>query len=151
MAQNSARPRLNRMAVGAVALTCTGGLTLLVPSGAGASEARPTSTHTIAIAKGRFTPDNLGIDIGDKVRWVNTDAREYRIESVRGPRKFAMGKRDTLARGESWKIPFNREGVYIYRDSLSGVRGEIRVGPDEHTAPPKGSGYGHGPLLPIGR
>jgi hypothetical protein len=62
-----------------------------------------------------------------------------------------MARNDTLEKGESWKITFNREGRWFYRDSFSGIRGEIRVGHDEHTAPPKGSGYGHGPLLPIGR
>lgn len=147
MANNSVRPRFTRAAVGAIALTCTG-LTLVVPSDAAASESRPTATHNVAFTKGRFIPDNIGIDLGDKIRWVNTDATEIHIESVRGPRKFTMATRETLSRGESWKIPFNREGTYIYRDSISGQRGEIRVGPDEHTAVPKGNGYGHGPLLP---
>lgn len=147
MRHNSARPRL-RAALGAVAIGCTG-LAVLVPGDAGASETRPTATHNVAVAKGRFVPDNLGIDVGDKVRWVNTDARQVRIVSTHGPRKFAMGKRDTLDRGESWKIRFNREGRYLYRDTISGAVGEIRVGPDERTAPPRGNGYGFGTLEPV--
>ncbi len=137
-----------RFALGAVALSCTG-LALLVPSNAGAVETRPEATQNVAIAKFRFVPDNVGIDIGDKVRWVNTDEAEHRIRWIRGPRPFGMEKKQTLQRGESWKHQFRREGTYIYECTIHGERGEVRVGPDEHTAAPKSTGYGWGSLEPV--
>lgn len=139
------RPRLSRVGLGAAVAGCTG-LALLVPTSAGADEARPHLTHNVAIAKFRFVPHSLGIDVGDTVRWVNTDLAEHNVRYVRGPQRFGMAPLETLVRGEKYRHTFERRGSYQYECTIHGERGEVRVGPKETTAAPDGPGYSFGPV-----
>ncbi|MGQ0847163.1 MAG: cupredoxin domain-containing protein [Sporichthyaceae bacterium] len=141
------RPRLDRVALSAAVAGCTG-LALLLPTSADASDSAPRLTHNVAIADFRFVPGNLGIDVGDSVRWVNTDAHEHNVRYVRGPARFGMTGKHTLDRGEKYKHTFNRRGIYLYECTIHGERGEIRVGPKQTTAAPDGPGYDTGPLEP---
>lgn len=131
----------SRIALGAAVAGCTG-LALLVPTSAGAGEARPGLTHNVAIVKFRFVPHSLGIDIGDTVRWVNTDADEHNVRYVRGPQRFGMAPLETLVRGEKYRHTFSRRGSYQYECTIHGERGEVRVGPKETTAVPNGRSFG---------
>lgn len=139
------RPGPPGIALGAIVASCTGLVLLASTSTATAQETRPRLTHEVAIAQFRFVPNNLGIDIGDTVRWANTDASPHTIRFVRGPRKFGMAPRENLRQGERYRFTFNQPGIYHYEDSINGAQGEIRVGPKETTAAPTGPGYDSGP------
>jgi plastocyanin len=135
--------------VSAAVLACAA---LAVAGGAGPASANPGTaelSQTIVIADNHFTPDDVGVHVGDKVTWTNTDEAAHAVNSVSGPEAFGTG-RDVLHNGDSFTWKFFRPGLYHYVDSLHrGVRGTIRVGARQHTdVPPADDWSGRGPVGP---
>jgi plastocyanin len=123
-------------AAGAAVLGCA---TLAVAGPAAPAQANQGTadlSQSVVISDNHFTPDDIGIHVGDKVTWTNTDEVAHNIESVSGPEDF--GTEDlTLHQGDRYSFRFWRPGIYHYVCTLQhGMRGTIRVGARQHTDPP---------------
>jgi plastocyanin len=115
------------------------GSAALAVVGAAPAQAGPSSvelSQSVVISDNHFTPDDVGIHVGDKVTWTNTDEVAHNIEAVDGPEPF--GTRDqVLNQGDKFTFRFWKPGIYHYVCTLQhGMRGTIRVGARQHTAPP---------------
>jgi plastocyanin len=138
-------------AAGAAVLGCAA---LAVAGGAAPAQAHPGTadfSQSVVIADYHFTPDNIGIHVGDKVTWTNTDEVAHNIEAVDGPEPF--GTRDqVLHNGDKYTFRFRHPGVYHYVCTLHhGMHGTIRVGKHQQTGAPSDDWSGgsvFGPLRP---
>lgn len=73
-----------------------------------------------------FDPSHLNIKIGDKVKFVPTDAG-HNSQSIFIPEKATSWKSEN---GEEFTITFDREGIFIYEcnnHKLMGMLGIIQV------------------------
>lgn len=124
-----------------LAIACLGMLALAAP-GCGGGEAsavdvEPTSKVTVVMKDGDYHPDNLQIDKGMRVTWVNASKDAHTAETPNAGfyevdrRKLAeRGLFDihTLQPGEAESLVFDRVGTYEYGSSYDpGMWGRIKV------------------------
>ena len=98
-----------------------GSAALAVAGGAGPAGAAPSSaelSQSVVIADNHFTPDDVGVHVGDKVTWTNTDEVAHAVNSISGPEAFGTG-REVLHNGDTFTWRFVRPGVYHYVDNLN--------------------------------
>jgi plastocyanin len=140
--------------VAAASAAVLGSAALAVAGGAGPARATPSTaelSQTVVIADNHFTPDNVGVHIGDKVTWTNTDEAPHAVNAVSGPEPFGTG-REALHNGDSFTWRFDRPGLYHYVDNLNhGMRGIIRVGARQHTDVPPQDDWSGGSVFGPGR
>jgi plastocyanin len=140
--------------VAAVSAVVLGSAALAVAGGAGPAGAAPSTaelSQTVVIADNHFTPDDVGVHVGDKVTWTNTDEVAHAVNAVSGPEPFGTG-REALHNGESYTWRFDRAGLYHYVDNLNhGMRGTVRVGRHEQTNTPPSDDWSSGSLFGPGR
>jgi plastocyanin len=124
-----------------LALACLGLLALAAPGCGGdrvsAADAEPTPKVTIVMKDGDYHPDNLQIDTGMRVTWVNASKDPQTAETPKAGfyevdrRKLAKrGLFDihTLQPGEAESLVFNRVGTYEYGSSYdTRMWGRIKV------------------------
>ena len=87
-----------------VAATCALGLLWL---GAGAIAAKP-ETHTVVIEGLKFLPENLAVERGDTVVWINKDPFPH-TATAKGV--FDSGG---IAPGASWEYTAREAGEHAY-------------------------------------
>lgn len=79
------------------------------------------ATQQVQIRDNRFDPEEIRIDPGDTVVWVNQGARVHNVTSdERG--EFSSPNLDP---GDTYQHTFNEEGYYPYFCSLHGGRGGV--------------------------
>jgi len=136
----------------AVAGAAVLGCAALAVAGAAPAQAGPSSaefSQSVVISDNHFTPDDVGIHVGDKVTWVNTDEVAHNIEAIDGPEPFGT-EDQVLRQGDKYTFRFRHAGIYHYVCTLQhGMRGTIRVGAHQQTGPPSddwsgGSVFGPG-------
>ena len=140
--------------VAAVSGALLGSAALAVAGGAGPASANPNTaelSQSVVIADNHFTPDNIGVHVGDTVTWTNTDENPHAVNAISGPEPFGTG-RDALRTGEKFTWRFDRSGVYQYVDNLNhGMRGVVRVGRHQQTNTPPSDDWSGGSLFGPGR
>jgi plastocyanin len=73
----------------------------------------PPAHHTVVIEAMRFDPQELTLNAGDTVLWVNHDPFPHTVSAV--GRQFDS---HDIAAGASWKYVARRSGTYAYVCSL---------------------------------
>jgi plastocyanin len=135
-------------AVGAAVLAATA---LAVAGGAAPAAASPGTaelSQSIVISDNHFTPDDVGVHVGDKVTWTNTDEVAHTVVAISGPEPFGTG-REVLHTGDKYWWRFTEPGLYRYWDRLNhGMRGTVRVGARQRTDVPPPDDWGGSPLGP---
>jgi plastocyanin len=74
-----------------------------------AAGARKPATHTVTIDASRYEPEQLTVQVGDTVVWVNKDLVAHTATSQMGD--FDSG---LIAPGKSWKYRSKRAGEFAY-------------------------------------
>lgn len=88
-----------------------------------ANAASHTTAHTVVIKDMKFTPENLVINAGDTVTWVNEDSMRHSATDLNGA--FDTG---LLAKGASASLTFNGAGAFNYRCTPhANMRGTITI------------------------
>jgi len=100
---------------------------------------------TVEITSEGFSPNELTINQGDTVKWINKDSARHWPASAMHPTHTVYPSSDIkkcgtseqssifdackgLAQGESWSFTFNEKGSWNYHDHLfPGLRGKIIV------------------------
>jgi len=82
-----------------------------------------TETHTIEIINYNFVPEELTINVGDTVTWVNKDTltvgenTDYRVHVVAG--HYGKFRSPRLLVGDTYSYTFAEAGTYTYTDAVS--------------------------------
>jgi plastocyanin len=98
-------------------------LGLLVTSGPGAIAARAPAKHTILMDGTRFDPQDLTVNAGDTVTWVNKDPFPHTATSKTGG--FDSGD---MAPDQSWSYTTEKKGEFGYLCTLHPtMKGMLRV------------------------
>jgi plastocyanin len=74
-----------------------------------AASARKPATHTVTIEASRYDPEELTVNAGDTVIWVNKDLVAHTATSQAG--RFDSG---IIVPGKSWRYKANRTGEFAY-------------------------------------
>ncbi|HZE66784.1 MAG TPA: plastocyanin/azurin family copper-binding protein [Sporichthyaceae bacterium] len=144
--------RSGRLAAASAAVL--GSAALAVAGGAAPAAANPGTaelSQSIVISDNHFTPDNVGVHVGDKVTWVNTDEVAHNVESVSGPVEFGT-ENQVLHQGDKYSFRFWRPGIYHFVCTLHhGMRGTVRVGARQHSDVPPSDDWSGGSTFGPGR
>lgn len=97
---------------------------LALPFAAVAANAASHSTaHTVVIKGMKFTPENLVINAGDTVTWVNEDNMRHSATDLNGA--FDTG---LIGKGASASLTFSGVGSFNYRCTPhASMRGTITI------------------------
>jgi plastocyanin len=88
-----------------------------------AADARKPATHTVTIEGTRFQPEELKIQAGDAVVWVNNDFFPHTATSEAGGFDSKV-----IRAGKSWKATVTKEGELAYVCTLHpSMKGTLRV------------------------
>lgn len=79
------------------------------------------ATHEIEIGEGSFLPDQLSVDIGDRVEWVALSA-EHTVTADDGSFD-SLASWDTVPLGEKFGVTFLTPGVFRYYCTIHGSPG----------------------------
>lgn len=79
------------------------------------------ATHEIEIGDGAFLPDQLSVDIGDRVEWVAVSA-EHTVTADDGSFD-SLASWDTVPLGEKFGVTFLKPGVFRYYCTTHGSPG----------------------------
>ena len=80
---------------------------------------------TIEISRSEFSSNQLTIDKGTKLRWLNNDTRIHKIACYEGLNRVYTDK--NLDNGEYSEYIFDKTGEYLCIDSIFGIRQNINV------------------------
>ncbi|MCO4841519.1 MAG: cupredoxin family copper-binding protein [Yoonia sp.] len=105
------------------ALRLGAALVALPLTAAMASAASHATAHTVVIKGMKFTPENLNINAGDTVTWVNEDNVRHSATDLNGA--FDTG---LLQKGQSATMTFGGAGRFEYRCTPhASMRGTITI------------------------
>jgi plastocyanin len=89
-----------------------------------AAAVRPGVTHTVKIDGTRFDPDDLAVDAGDSIEWVNQDPFPHSVTSTEA------GKFDSkeIPPGKSWTYKPSHKGTFAYTCTIHPtMKAKLRV------------------------
>lgn len=92
-----------------------------------AGPAQPVSaapaTHTVTIDATAYAPQELAVNVGDTIVWVNKDPFPHTVTSPSGGFDSK-----SIAPGESWRYKATRKGAYPYVCTFHPtMKGTLRV------------------------
>jgi plastocyanin len=88
-----------------------------------AADHSKSATHTVVIEAMRFDPQELTMQVGDTIVWVNHDPFPHTVTAV--GKQFDSHE---IASGGSWKYTARKAGVFAYVCSLHpNMPGTLRV------------------------
>lgn len=98
--------------------------------------------------KNIFEPDNIVVNLGDTVRWTNSDkiAHVFATMSAISAGRFSVS---SIAPGESWEYKFEKPGEYFYICFIhQSMIGKITVKDPSKAAPEAGAAPAPAPATP---
>ena len=100
-------------------------LSLITTAGCsrGAADAQKSATHTVVMDGTRFQPDDLTVNVGDSIVWINKDPFPHTATSEAGG--FDS---DEIESGQSWTFEASKAGESRYICTLHRtMKGMLRV------------------------
>src|SRR5262245_50103108 len=100
-------------------------LSLIGTSGCsrGAADAQKSTTHTVVTDGTHFQPDDLTVNVGDSIVWVNKDPFPHTATSQAGG--FDSGE---IESDKSWRFKASKAGEFPYICTLHRtMKGMLRV------------------------
>jgi plastocyanin len=89
---------------------------------ADAEAARKPVTHIVTIDAARFSPDDLILNVGDSVVWVNKDILAHTATATKPGFDSKV-----IAPGKSWRFTARRKGEFPYACAFHPMNAILRV------------------------
>jgi plastocyanin len=94
----------------------------------------PAEGNLVTIEGNQYNPDDLMVDVGETVKWINMDSVTHTVTSVSGSELDSQ----EIPAGGVWEHTFSTPGTFEYACTIHpGMMGKVTVnGPAEVNTPP---------------